>query len=627
MLGYSAAGSSESADRGRTRAAEANWSRAVTTVHDADKRIAPFSDPSGCVVTRDRTVVATFGPKGPELCAILRDLSSLGSRRSLAEAIDAAFADGVDRPRVPIDLTECGLGPQLLSLQFMRSVEPVDGQAASQISAGDQLSVSIVWPSPIAAPATDVPLLDTMVDLMPTVLFAVDEHDRLVMVNRRAAEWFGYSPEELIGTDSNEIFPSGDVRRDLLISSNQEAREFGYHTVEISSPSPDLPPLTLQKLSIVVDGRTLVASYGIDSVQSSDDRARASAREMQLGRLVDLIPAPIWVINRQRRIMRLNGAARALATTTTSALVGSRVDAAYPNSAGEVFGDPDQPIESLGTEGRPATMVFTADGSRAFRVDRPLLSSANDDPVLAVMLTELTDVIGAQQELQVKNEVLEHRNIELDQFAHMASHDLRAPLRAIYAFTQMALEEDGDEHRDHLGAILGSVDRMRSVLDSLLDYATTDANPTFVDASLNDVVASVLGDLASDIAETHATIKVGDLPSLHCDETSMRRLFQNLIANAMIYCGDAPPSITITSTVEYRFVEIIVTDRGVGFPQDRESEIFRPFKRLSADSKGQGIGLSMCRRIVESHHGTIRAISKVGGPTSLVIRMPRRRTS
>ncbi len=626
MLGYSAAGSSESADRGGTRAAEANWSRAVTTVHDAEIPTTPTGDPSGCVVTRDRAVVATFGPKGSELCAVLRDLSSPDSRQALVEVIDSALVDGVDRLGVPVDLTDCGLGPQLLSVQVIQPVEPADEQV-SQTAAGEQLHVSIV-PTSVSEPSEIEPVrLDVVFTLVPVVVFIVDEDDRLVHVNQRAAEWFGLPPEELVGRSPDEIFGSGDARRDTLLSSNQEARETGYVSVEISRFEDERSTIMLHKSALEVEGRSLIAAYGIDGAEASADRSRASAREMQLGRLVDLIPAPIWVINRQRRIMRLNGAARALATTTKSALVGSRVDAAYPLTAADVFGDPDQPIESLSTEGHPATMVFTPDGSRAFRVDRTLLSSTSDTPVLAVMLTELTDVIGAQQELQVKNEVLEHRNIELDQFAHMASHDLRAPLRAIYAFTQMALEEDGDEHRDHLGAILGSVDRMRSVLDSLLDYATTDANPTFVDASLNDVVASVLGDLASDIAETHATIKVGDLPSLRCDETSMRRLFQNLIANAMIYCGDAPPSITITSTVEYRFVEIIVTDRGVGFPQDRESEIFRPFKRLSADSKGQGIGLSMCRRIVESHHGTIRAISKVGGPTSLVIRLPRRRTS
>ncbi|MEZ5378957.1 MAG: PAS domain-containing sensor histidine kinase [Acidimicrobiales bacterium] len=578
--------------------------------------------PSGCLVSSDRTVVATFGPWGPILARSIDDTAcgsggeaGVADRCGLVAAVDDFLASSADRRVRWFDLSAIDLGQRRLSLQRTFST----GNAAPQVL----MTLASIEDDVIAGTAPP----DQLLDRIPALAFMVDAEDRVVYLNHRTAALLEYEVGEVLGRRPNEMFGSGDVRVDILLSGNEVARDFGYHLVEISATELGLPMVRLHKSSLTVDGERYVAALGLDLGGHAVGRTRSSDREIQLGRLVDLIPAPIWVISRSRRIIRLNEAARSLASSTTSHLIGACVDTAYPKTARAVFGNPEDDFETLATGDGVAPTFASQLRDRVFRIDRTMLPGPGVSPsAMAVMLTDLSEVHGAQQELQMKNEVLEHRNAELDQFAHMASHDLRAPLRAIYAFTQMAMEEEGDEHRDHLGAILGSVDRMRSVLDSLLDYATADAHPVFAQVSLSDVVASVLGDLASDIAESDAVVKVGDLPTLHCDETAMRRLFQNLIANAITYAGDAPPSITITSTPEYRFVEIVVTDRGIGFAQHQEDDVFRPFKRLSADSKGQGIGLSMCRRIVESHHGTIRAITQVGGPTSMVIRLPRRRT-
>ncbi len=579
--------------------------------------------PSGCIVRRDRSVVFTFGPFGDDLASLLERQQRAAASdpaccSTVSAAIDAFLAEPVDPFLHPIDLGAIGLGERLLSIQ------PLQPRAGGEPLVKLWVDPSPEGPSPVGNDEIALPL-DVLLDRIPAIAFVLDEDDRFVFANGQTAMLFGMSGNDLLGSRAGDLVGSNDVRRDIVLAGSDDARTDGYRLVEISATEIDLPILRLHRSVLDVGGHRFVASIALDPTGQMVTRSRASDREMQLGRLVDLMPAPVWVIGNNRRIIRMNDAARALRPAATSHIIGAHVHAVYPTLAPMVFGGPDAEFESLATTDQPAVIFSSVEHDQVFRVDRTLLPGAGGPAsAMAVMLTDLSEVHGAQQELQMKNEVLEHRNAELDQFAHMASHDLRAPLRAIYAFTQMAIEDDGDEHREHLGAILNSVDRMRSVLDSLLDFATANTNPVFSDVSLADVVESVLGDLASDIAESGASVKVGELPVLRCDETSMRRLFQNLISNAIAYAGNAPASITITSTPEYRFVEIVVTDRGIGFPQHQEQEVFRPFKRLSADSPGQGIGLSMCRRIVESHHGTIRAISQIGGPTSMVIRLPRR---
>ncbi len=372
------------------------------------------------------------------------------------------------------------------------------------------------------------------------------------------------------------------------------------------------------------DGVVGGAVLSLLDIRGTLTRQRRSDREAELSLLVDLVPAALWVIDHDRRILRMNSAAARLPALIEGDLIGRSVFRCYRDHLVEVFGDPERSLGELEQDGAEADLVVTSEGGGAYRVDRAALRDGSGEvEALVVVLTDLTEAVETQQELRMKNEVLEHRNNELDQFAHMASHDLRAPLRAIYTFTQMGMETAGEVQQELLGNVLASVDRMRSVLDSLLAYTGTDKDPMFGIVSLHDVVASALNDLACDMSDTGAVVEVGPLPIVRCDATLMRRLFQNLVANAIAYRGDAPPHIVIDSRVEFGFVEVRVVDHGIGFPSDRADEVFKPFKRLSVASPGQGIGLAICRRIVERHHGTIRAESSVGGPTTLVIRLPR----
>ncbi len=217
------------------------------------------------------------------------------------------------------------------------------------------------------------------------------------------------------------------------------------------------------------------------------------------------------------------------------------------------------------------------------------------------------------------------RSEELDRFGRVAAHDLRAPLRSIEAFTRLALEtDDRDEAAEHLDRVLNAVGRMRRLLDSLVDFAVASDGPLDVSmAPLGEVVAAAMDDLTVDVDESGAVIDVGTLPSIECDPTQLRRVFTNVLSNSIRHTSAHPPTIVIQGVEEPDLVRITVTDNGDGFPSGLTEEAFQPLRRLTSTGVGQGIGLAICRRIVERHGGEMWADSEPGVGTTISLTLPR----
>lgn len=211
---------------------------------------------------------------------------------------------------------------------------------------------------------------------------------------------------------------------------------------------------------------------------------------------------------------------------------------------------------------------------------------------------------------------LERSNQELQDFAHMTSHDLKAPLRSVRFSLQMLREDFGEsldeEGNEYLDTMARSVKRMQTLIDDLLDYAKAANSPgAFGSYPLNRIVEDVLVDLHVLIKETGATVDCGELPKVRGDETQLTRLFQNLIGNAIKYRRpEVTPHVTIRLTAEEGdLCTLTVADNGMGFDNQHAERIFLPFQRLVPKGKleGSGIGLAICKKIVTHHGGTIRA--------------------
>ncbi|MFP5213243.1 MAG: sensor histidine kinase [Acidobacteriota bacterium] len=227
---------------------------------------------------------------------------------------------------------------------------------------------------------------------------------------------------------------------------------------------------------------------------------------------------------------------------------------------------------------------------------------------------------------------LEQVNGELQEFAFVASHDLQEPLRKIHSFgTRLANACEhslGEQGSDYLARMLKAADRMSSLLSSLLSYsrvATQGKPPRTVDLTL--VVQDAASNLEITIEETGATVEIGPLPTLAADEDQMRQLFQNLLANSLRYrLNGERPRIKIHGSDDGTMGRILVEDKGIGFDEKYLDRIFKPFQRLHGrnEYEGTGMGLAICRKIVERHNGSITAKSTPGEGATFIIDLPLR---
>ncbi len=233
-------------------------------------------------------------------------------------------------------------------------------------------------------------------------------------------------------------------------------------------------------------------------------------------------------------------------------------------------------------------------------------------------------------ELVRSNQELERSNQALQEFTSIASHDLQEPLRKIEAFSERlssrCASSLGPEGCDYLERMQKASKRMKNLISSLLDYSrvTTKAEP-FIRVDLNRTVNAVLNDLEFRIEAEQGRVEVGELPAIDGDPNQMRQLFQNLIGNALKYHGDARPIVHVYAATDRNdFCEIHVKDNGIGFEEKYVERIFAPFQRLHGRGKyeGTGMGLAICKKIVERHGGRISAKSAPGEGTIFIVALP-----
>lgn len=276
-------------------------------------------------------------------------------------------------------------------------------------------------------------------------------------------------------------------------------------------------------------------------------------------------------------------------------------------------------------------------GERVMLVNARQLSSeeTGERDLMLLSLEDVTRQEELERSVEDHTRLLERSNRDLEQFAHAASHDLQEPLRKIGTYVRRLRSEMeeaalGDREHRYLDRMEEAVDRLRGRIDDMLRLSRVSrARPDMQTVDLHRLVEGVLEEQSVEIETQGAVIEVGELPTVTGDPSLLHTVFQNLVANALKFHGEGEAArVRITAArpheADGRSVRIEVEDRGIGFDAQYADRIFQPFERLHgvAEYAGSGVGLALCRRVMDHHQGRIFAEPRTGGGARFVVVFP-----
>ena len=275
---------------------------------------------------------------------------------------------------------------------------------------------------------------------------------------------------------------------------------------------------------------------------------------------------------------------------------------------------------------------FPGIGRKIMLLNARLVSQGPSLPrIILLAIEDITARRFTEWRLAEQHRELERSNAALDEFASVASHDLQEPVRKILSFGDLLSTSAGPAldgpARGYLARMLSSAARMRTLISDLLLYSQVSTRvQSFVSTDLARIAKEVIADLETAIAESGGRVEVGALPVIAADPLQIRQLLQNLLGNALKYRRtDTPPVVRLSCASPNPLSRAItVTDNGIGFNEKYATKIFGMFVRLHgrADYEGSGIGLAICRKIVERHGGTIAATSTAGQGATFTVTLP-----
>lgn len=466
-----------------------------------------------------------------------------------------------------------------------------------------------------------------LLEAAPDAMVVVNEAGNIVLLNVQAENRLGYRRDELLGQKITTIIPEGFAERLIADGTRSAAEALAQQIgtgIELSALRKDGSafPIEIMLSPLESDDGILVTAAIRDITERKAAEQLVVQMEAQYRGLLDAVPDPLVVVNDSREIVLMNVETEKQFGHCRGELLGQKITTIIPQGFAErLVSDALRPGDMEVREfGAGEALSGRHKDGRAFPIEIMLstLQGPNGDLVTAV-IRDISARRKAEQFLNDKMIELNRSNKELEQFADIASHDLQEPLRMVASYTQLLarrysgkLDSDADEF---IAFAVDGANRMQRLIQDLLAYSRVGTRGReLVETDSNQALLYALRNLGGAIEDNSAVVTHDPLPSVLADEGQLIQLFQNLVANAIKYQGAATPRVHISASKHEGGWQFSVKDNGLGIEEKYFDRIFGMFERLHRreEYSGTGIGLAICRKIVERHGGSISVESAPG---------------
>jgi PAS domain S-box-containing protein len=468
-----------------------------------------------------------------------------------------------------------------------------------------------------------------LLEAAPDGMVVVNQSGEIVLLNAQAEKQFGYHRNELIGQKVTNIIPEGFAER-LIADGTRTAAEALVQQIgtgiELNGLRKDGSKFPLEiMLSPLESSEGILVTAAIrDITVRKDAETHLAQMEGRYRGLLEAAPDGMVVVNQTGDIVLLNAQAENQFGYRRDELLGQKVTNIIPEGFAErLVADALRTVEDALAQQIGAGIELHGlrkDGT-AFPIEIMLSPLESAEGILVTMaIRNIATRKAAEKHLAMKIEELFRSNRDLEQFAAIASHDLQEPLRMVASYTQLLsrrykgkLDSDADEF---IAFAVDGATRMQQLIQDLLTYSrVASRGAELLEVSSEDALKKAIKNLGGAIQESGAVVTNDSLPNVLADESQLVQLFQNLVGNAIKYQKSGAPCVHISAVMNgNRKWMFSVKDNGLGIDPQFFERIFGMFQRLHKreEFSGTGIGLAICKKIVERHGGTISVESQPG---------------
>jgi len=477
-----------------------------------------------------------------------------------------------------------------------------------------------------------------LLEAAPDAMVVVNQNGEIVLLNVQAEKQFGYRRDELVGQKVKNIIPEGFAERLIADGTRSAAEALAQQIgtgIELSGRRKDGSEFPIEiMLSPLESAEGILVTAAIRNISMRKDAETHLAQmEGRYRGLLEAAPDAMVVVNQVGEIVLLNVQAEKQFGYRRDELVGQKVKNIIPEGFAErlIADGTRSASEALAQQiGTGIELSGRRKDGSEFPIEMMLspLESAEGILVTAA-IRNITVRKDADLHLVQKVEELNRSNEELQQFSYVASHDLQEPLRMVASYTQLLasrykgkLDADADEFIDFA---VDGCNRMQTLIQDLLAYSRSGTDGKALQKrSSEDALNNALKNLSGTIAESGAVVTHDSLPVITTDDTQLEQVFQNLVGNAIKYRGTAVPTVHISARKDLDEWTFSVRDNGLGIEAQYFERIFILFQRLHGrmEFKGTGIGLAICKKIVEGLGGRIWVESQVGKGSTFYFALP-----